>query len=594
MRRAIGCFVILLLGERGAVAQTNAPPRDAPSVRATGTAVIAGTAVDAQTGRPIARARVRFASLTANIQPQSVVTSTNGAFAFVNLPAGRFIVSAVKSTYLSGQYPDPGRTLRSSRSSLSLRDGEKASDIVIRMQHGGAIAGRVVDAGGDPVEFAQVQAFRMPRWGGKLQSRGSVNSDDLGQFRLSRLEAGRYLLYATPSQHRSLTGSAEADSHDPESLPTFYPGTTDIGQAAPITIARSATVSDVELQLQEGIPAQVSGMLVDAAGLPVGGSMMVRPIVKDASFGGGGGGFGSGVRPDGTFEVRLPPGEYEFEGHSTPSPFGGRSPGAEQIGVVRLRIAGDVSGLMVQLGLGATMAGRLAFEGSSPLPSAGSNTTLAFIPSIDGAMCRANGTQLLADWTFSVEGAFGTCIPQVTGAGRWLLKSILYKGENLMDHPLTFASGQDMRGVEIVMTDERTDVRVRVADERGNATREYVALLFSTNRVRWSQIASDTLRLLIPRTDAVDSSARAPQSATWLTPGSVAFSVSESDQDDVIRNVPPGEYYLVALDDAEADGFRDPVFLEQLTRVATRLTLTPAPSTEVQLRRFKLPLSPPQ
>jgi hypothetical protein len=590
MRRAIACLAILMLGEGGGVAQSNAPPRDTPTLQA-GTAVIAGTVVDAQSGRPIARARVRLATITARVQPQSVLTNTSGAFAFSNLPAGRFVVSAEKSTYLPGQYPDAGQTLRSSGSSLLLGDGEKVADVVIRMQHGGAITGHIVDAGGDPVEFAQVQAFRVPRWGGKLQSVRSVMSDDLGQFRIPRLESGRYLLLATPSQRRSFTGATDADAHDPESLPTFYPGTTDVGQAAAIIVARGETVPDIELPLQEGVPALVSGMLVDAGGRPVGGSVVVRPIMKEASSGGSSGGFGSGVRPDGTFEVRLPPGEYELEGHSSASFFAGRPPGAEQIGVVRVRAAGDVSGVTIQVGPGATISGRLAFEGSSPLPSADSNVTLAFLPSSAGTVCRAYGVHLLADWTFSVEDAVGTCVAHVNGTGRWLVKSILYKGENLMDRPLTVAPGQDMRGVEFVMTDERTDVHIHVADERGSSTREYVALLFSTNRARWSQIASDPL-LLIPRPAGVDSSARAPEPARWLTPGSMAFSVSESDREDVIRNVPAGEYYAVALDDLESDEFHDPAFLEQLARVARRITLTAAPATNIQLRRITLSTAP--
>src|SRR5262249_18511798 len=150
---------------------------------------------------------------------------------------------------------------------------------------------------------------------------------------------------------------------EPEPLPTFYPAVPSIGQATPIAVERGMTVSDIELPLLEGQSAQVSGTLLDAEGEPVrsGGSISIRPLMRELGqirFGQS----GTALRPDGTFQIRLPPGEYELEGRMFRP---GVAPGGpEQSGLVRLMVAGDVSGVTIQLGVGGTISGRVIFEGA--------------------------------------------------------------------------------------------------------------------------------------------------------------------------------------------------------------------------------------
>ena len=45
-----------------------------------------------------------------------------------------------------------------------LRDGQ-VTELTVPMFPGGAITGRVLDADGDPVDFAQVRVLRVPRGG---------------------------------------------------------------------------------------------------------------------------------------------------------------------------------------------------------------------------------------------------------------------------------------------------------------------------------------------------------------------------------------------------------------------------------------------
>jgi hypothetical protein len=57
----------------------------------------------------------------------------------------------------------------------------------------------------------------------------------------------------------------------------------------------------------------------------------------------------------------------------------------------------------------------------------------------------------------------------------------------------------------------------------------------------------------------------------------------------MVRSLPAGDYYAVAIDDAGFDEIRDPAFLEQLIASATRVTLREGEPQKVQLRRIKRP-----
>ena len=66
-----------------------------------------------------------------------------------------------------------------------------------------------LDAHGDPLEFAQVQALRLPKSGrGTAQQRNGTNTNDLGEFRLARLEPGKYLVFVMPQRRQMFFGPA--------------------------------------------------------------------------------------------------------------------------------------------------------------------------------------------------------------------------------------------------------------------------------------------------------------------------------------------------------------------------------------------------
>src|SRR5262245_9639628 len=383
------------------------PARDTPNrppAMPTGSGIIRGRIVDAQSGSALARARVRLNWLGPGPSSRPpVTTDQSGRFEFSTLPAGSFTLMADKSTYTAARFPEGGETLRTGNRSLTLTDGQVVDTVVIRMFHGGVIAGRVVDGYGEPVEFAQVQALKLPKSGrGAAQQRSGLSTNDLGEFRLARLEPGKYLVMVMPQRRDVIEqpGNALSATPEPQALPTFYPAALSITDAQPISVERGTTTANVEIALVEGTPATVTGVVVDATGQPIarGGSMSVRPILKDMPQNGFGA-TGGGLKPDGTFTLRLAPGDYLLEARSNlPGQNGPPPPGSEQVGVVRLSVSADMSGVTIQLGPGARVTGRFVFDGSATLPQPPTSPNGPPIFTSNDGNCRTGRNQIAADW----------------------------------------------------------------------------------------------------------------------------------------------------------------------------------------------------
>ena len=51
-----------------------------------------------------------------------------------------------------------------------------------------------------------------------------------------------------------------------------------------------------------------------------------------------------------------------------------------------------------------------------------------------------------------------------------------------------------------------------------------------------------------------------------------------------IAGLPPGEYFVIAIDDAQADGWQDPARIDALRAQATRVSVREAEQKQVDLR----------
>jgi hypothetical protein len=575
--------VLVFSGQLAVAGQVQMPPRDRVPPPRTGTGVVKGKVVDGTTGTAIARARVIIQGASGGTP---ATTDADGNFMFTGLPAGPVMLMVQKSTYLPARFPAAGRTLRSQTRPLVLRDAQVLDNVVVPMFHGASISGRVFDANGDPLDGAQVTLLRLPAGGrsGKPVMNQGTQSNDVGEFRIGRLEAGTYLVQVTARRENEGAFSANGSVPQPppaaQPLPTFYPGALAIEQAQPIPLERAQAVTGIDVVLAEGTPGVVSGTVLGADGQPMPAntfpSVMVRRVMSekvpgwyDYTLS------GASTRPDGTFRAVLPPGDYLVEARLMPRTGGGPSrPEDEQVATARVSVVpGGEESLTMMVGPGASAAGRVVFEGTTPPPPSPGRIRVPMTS--EGGMCRSGEAEVAADWSFRIRGLNGTCSAQPMGFfGRWTLKAVIVNGENVVDSPVTFQPGQQLRNVQIVVTDRRSSMTFQVADENGQTTREYVAVVYPVDKEHWTNGARTYTPPTITNADALR--------AITSLPGPVAPTMARPQALPGLRS---GDYFVIAVDDLEWDDVRDPAVLDRLRTSATRVTLPEGAALDVSLRR---------
>jgi len=153
---------------------------------------------------------------------------------------------------------------------------------------GGAIAGRIVTANGEPVPSIVLSALKQePDAAGRAIARTAAmtQTNELGEFRLERLSDGNYVVIAAP-QPRPV-GPPHRPSGALVALPTYYPGTASADAAQIIAITSAQTVDGLQFSMASTAGYNVSGIVLDEAGRPL-NSIVVTLMIEmgSASIGG--------------------------------------------------------------------------------------------------------------------------------------------------------------------------------------------------------------------------------------------------------------------------------------------------------------------
>lgn len=181
---------------------------------------IQGRVVDAVTKAPLRKVNV---VLSKEGDSRGTLTDAAGNFAFEKLPAGMYRLVGERSGYARSSYgarlPDgPGLPV-----TLGQGDEKKGLDLSLMPQ--ATLSGRIVDEDGDPLEGVQITLQRRMTLNGarRLVQIGQAQTNDRGEFRLSSINAGKYLLLAT-IRNRPGLALVNADGTRSGYVPTYFPG----------------------------------------------------------------------------------------------------------------------------------------------------------------------------------------------------------------------------------------------------------------------------------------------------------------------------------------------------------------------------------
>lgn len=140
---------------------------------------VRGRVVAAESGVPLRRASVGPARRDPRITP--VLTDSEGSFVFPATSRLALALLVSKGGYASETVQVPGA------------DDPPPAELLVRLSRGGAISGRIADSSGAPVFGTEVVARRTDAGGGGARpGTYTAQTDDLGEYRIFGLPAGRY------------------------------------------------------------------------------------------------------------------------------------------------------------------------------------------------------------------------------------------------------------------------------------------------------------------------------------------------------------------------------------------------------------------
>jgi hypothetical protein len=296
---------------------------------------ITGSVTDAMSGTPISGARVTLLMVidvpggTYGRRPRLSITDANGAFSFDGIEPAEYTLSVEKTGFAS--YPDVFGDGLPER----LRVGANHEDPQLRitLKKGAVIAGRILNAVGEPEANLQVSALKRTDKVGPIgfAQVGNAQTNDLGEFRIAGLPSGEYLISTAPQRHGPFdvvqTGATTTFA------PTFFPGTLDQNAASTVMLVPGQAVTSIEFTIATVAGFRVSGVVLDQSGRPSPHAMvtLIPNVRTSASFMP----MMAIAADDGTFEIgQVIPGTYRINAHVNEAGGGG-------FGAVSFDVASD-------------------------------------------------------------------------------------------------------------------------------------------------------------------------------------------------------------------------------------------------------------
>jgi len=535
---------------------------------------LVGQVVDAESGAGLRRAVV---TLDGSGVQRRVVSDDRGRFLFTGLPGGDYHLAASRPGYLSGSHGQ--RRPAGAATVVTLVAGQWIGQLDIRLWKPGVITGDVRDAHGDPATGITVRAYRHDRDPGRatLREVAAAVTNDLGQYRLPSLVPGDHVVgISSQSFNGAPPPAADADAdndpgdtapHPPAYVfpPQYYPGTDLVAGASRIPVVAGREFAGVSFLLPASPAVTVSGRLIVPTMLdesqdpitlvlsrPFDPTITESPNHRVLAI--------TSADADGHFTVpHVPAGQYEIETVLT-----GMADGlywARETVTIADTALTDV---VVALRQGLEVAGRIRMHsrdrpGSLPLDQ----VLITLEPLFHAPGIRETRAGIDDSGSFRTGPTLppGPYLVRVAPPSGFTLRTVMSGGIDVSDHPLDLSAGFAATDLEVTLTDQRTSLIGTVRGEGPFGDPTATVLLFPTDAA-FGQRAGGTRRF---------RSVRTTREGTFT-----------------IRDVPPGAYLAVAVDDADVEGWQDPARLQQWRARATPLSIREGEAKVIELRRLTI------
>jgi 5-hydroxyisourate hydrolase-like protein (transthyretin family) len=482
----------------GALAQS---PQTAQPAMAdmSGSYRIAGVLVNASTGEPVQRATVEALKEEDSHAVATCVTNSEGRFVLDRLAAAKYQLTASKRGFRTAFYDEHDQF----STAIVTGPDQDTSHLRFKLTPLATLHGVVTSDAGDPVANARVTLFRRPKHPGageRIEPADGTSTDDTGAYEFSDVAAGEYLLavMAEPwyAVHDGAPGKRNA-ALDVAYPVTYFDSTTDEASATPIVLAggsrEEANISlhaVPALHLSIPTPRKADGTIV----MPLVQQMAFGNVINAESAGNIGG------IETGALEVSgIAPGRYEVTQFDPPR-------------VVDLDLA---SSQQVDPTAGSpanAVAGRIRMLSGAPAPD---NATVS-LHRVD------NGP---GQFTYAALATHGRFKFDAVPPGEWAVAAT--SGSSALTVVAVGTDAAQQAGNIVTLRDHAPELLVTLSD-------------FETNvegfAMKSGKGLAGAMIVLLPENPA-----------QWRT--LTRRDQSDSDGSFALRDVSPGEYKLVAIED---------------------------------------------
>ena len=224
---------------------------------------LSGKVVSAETGKPIEGARIWLQPLSVTYRSTIVVrTEKDGVFDFKNIGDGSMKLVAYCNGYQDVSY-DPNNN-PNQYPKFSLKPGESRSGIVLKLEKGYCISGKVLDENGNvPKNIDSLRVSYVPKKQDHRRNKITFSLIDPkdGSYRIDKL--------SNEPVYVLVVGRTEAARQGRVISPTYYPSTFFHDEAKPVTFDGKREVKDANITLKKEGGLTLEGTILDKTGKPI-------------------------------------------------------------------------------------------------------------------------------------------------------------------------------------------------------------------------------------------------------------------------------------------------------------------------------------
>jgi hypothetical protein len=545
---------------------------------------IAGQVTD-DAHRPVRDALVMIAGTDITLT-RVTETDAGGKFVFEGVPSGHVLIVAGKPAYLAGLYG----AARAGRPGKVVAVGaDRTTDLAITLDHGAAVAGRVLDGDGKPIAGMRVRVLPRRLVGGRIVLGGDlgepaiVSTDETGAYRVFELPPGDYLIGIAPrvvgAGDTQLGGRPEnpapADLPSAQGAvvgyaPVFYPGTSDPAAATVVTVGTAVDRVGLDVHTSLVRMGRLDGVLAGIDGVMPPHQIQIRPQGWTTS-----GSFlytqTTRAGADGRFTfTNVPPGAYTVVARTLPPPPDPNAAVARRApplwALADLTMTGPDTRVILRWQGALTVTGHVTFAGlTHPPDDITVRIGLRATPASAGAPVP-DPVPVDASGGFTLGGVLPGeywLVVQVpanpaTQFADWIQGSAMIDGHDAFDEPFAVGTNLGTPDIPVVLTRETQQIDGAVRDGTGHPVVDCPVVVFSTDRRLWFP---QSRHIAVRRTDTTGG---------WL------FNLG--------AGLPPGEYFVSLAPDLGPGEQFDPTILADLASSARRVTVAPGGSQSLQLR----------